>query len=101
MYVVIFRATVALFDDEYFQMAAEMKELAFSKYGCLDFVSVTENDEEIAISYWDTMQQISDWKNDPQHMLAQQAGRNKWYASYRVEICELKRIYGTDKPEVS
>lgn len=98
MYVVIFKATVAQFDDEYFQTAQSLKELAFSKYGCLDFVSVTEGDEEIAISYWETEQQIRDWKNDPVHKQAQVLGRERWYKSYSVEICELKRKYGSREP---
>ena len=93
MFAVIFKATVAHADEEYFRMAESLRELAFSKYGCLDFVSITEGNEEIAISYWENEQQISDWKNDPQHRLAQQAGRNKLYASYSVEICEVSRSY--------
>lgn len=70
MYAVIFKATVAEFDDEYFRVAERLKDLAFRKYGCQDFVSVTEGDEEIAISYWQNEQQIRDWKNDPEHRLA-------------------------------
>lgn len=93
MYAVIFKATTANLDDEYFRTAEELRDLAFTKYGCLDFVSVTEGDEEIAISYWKTMQQIREWKNDPVHRLAQQVGRDKWYKSYRVEVCEVNRTY--------
>ena len=48
MYVVIFKAKVAELDDEYFQMTERLKDLAFKKYGCQDFVSVTEDDQEIA-----------------------------------------------------
>ncbi len=91
MYAVIFKATVAEFDDEYFRVAERLKDLAFRKYGCQDFVSVTEGDEEIAISYWQTEQQIRDWKNDPEHRLAQQRGREKWYKSFSIEICEIVR----------
>jgi len=93
MYAVIFKATTANLDDEYFQTVEKLRDLAFNKYGCLDFVAVTEGDEEIAISYWETTQQIRDWKNDPVHRLAQEAGRNKWYKSYRVEVCEVNRSY--------
>ena len=89
MYAVIFRAKVAELDDEYFRMAERMKDLAFKKYRCQDFVSVTEGDEEIAISYWESEQHIRDWKNDPEHRLAQVRGRDKWYKSYSVEICEI------------
>jgi len=93
MYAVIFKATTASLDDEYFRTAESLRELAFSKYGCVDFVAATEGDEEITISYWETMQQIRDWKNDPVHRLAQEAGRNKWYKSYSVEVCEVNRSY--------
>ena len=89
MYVVIFKATVAELDDEYFRTAEKLKELAIEKYGCQNFVSVTEGDEEIALSYWQTRQQIRDWKNDPEHRAAQARGRDKWYKSFSVEICEI------------
>ena len=91
MFAVIFRARVAELDDEYFRMAERMKDLAFKKYGCLDFVSVTEGDEEVAISYWETEQHIRDWKKDPEHRLAQAMGRDKWYKSFSVEICKVIR----------
>jgi heme-degrading monooxygenase HmoA len=91
MYAVIFKATVAELDDEYLRTAQRLKTLAFEKYGCKDFVSVTEGNEEIAISYWETEQQIRDWKNDPEHKLAQRKGRDTWYRSFSVEICEVIR----------
>ena len=89
MYAVIFKATVAELDDEYSRTAKRLKELALEKYGCQDFVSVTEGNEEIAISYWETEQQIHDWKKDPEHRLAQSKGREKWYKSFSIEICKV------------
>ena len=94
MYAVIFRATIASLDDEYLKTAAQLKELALDNYGCLEFVSVTEGNEEIAISYWDNEEQIHAWKKDPEHRRAQQKGRTKWYKSFRVEICKLSRAHG-------
>ena len=93
MFAVIFRATIKEFDDEYSTLGAELRQLAFDKYGCLDFVSVLEGNEEIAISYWDNEQQIIDWKNDPMHLLAQKAGASRIYESYSVDICEVKNAY--------
>ena len=89
MYAVIFKATVAEFDEQYFRVAERLKALAFEKYGCQDFVSVTEGDKEIAISYWQTREQIRDWKNDPEHRLAQANGHDKWYKSFSVGVCEV------------
>lgn len=91
MYAVIFKATVAELDDEYLRTAQRLKQLAFDKYGCQNFVSVTEGEEEIAISYWESEQQIRDWKNDPEHRRAQTMGRDKWYRSFSVEVCEILR----------
>ena len=91
MFAVIFKARIAVFDDEYSRMADRLKKLAFERYGCLDFVSVTEGNGEIAISYWETEQQIRDWKNDPEHRLAQIRGREKWYESFDIEICKIIR----------
>jgi len=91
MLAVIFKATIAEFDSEYFSTAQRLKDLAFDKYGCRDFVSVTEGDQEIAISYWDSEQHIRDWKNDPEHRYAQKQGRNKWYKSFSVAVCEVIR----------
>ena len=93
MYVVIFKARIADFDEEYFRTAAKLKELAFSKYGCVHFVSAIEGKQEIAISHWHSEQQIRDWKNDPLHLRAQKNSRHKWYESYSVEICKVKRSY--------
>ncbi|NOR20208.1 MAG: antibiotic biosynthesis monooxygenase [Xanthomonadales bacterium] len=91
MYVVIFKATIVEFDDEYVQLAGHLRDLALSKYGCQEFSAVTEGNVEIAISYWQTLEQIHAWKNDPEHRVAQKKGREKWYKSYSVEVCEIVR----------
>ena len=47
MYAVIFKATIARLDDEYSDMAERLRDLAINKYGCMDFTSVTDGDQEI------------------------------------------------------
>ena len=93
MYAVIFKAKVGDQDKLYFETVAKMRELAFNKYGCLDFVAVTEGDSEIAISYWPDEAAILAWRNDPEHVQAQQLGRKSWYQEYSVEVVEIKRTY--------
>jgi len=51
MYVVIFRAKVRQFDAAYTAMAAHMRELALTQFGCLEFQALTEGQDEIALSY--------------------------------------------------
>ncbi|WP_019529997.1 antibiotic biosynthesis monooxygenase family protein [Dasania marina] len=93
MYAVIFKAEVAAFDAEYFATAAKMRDSAISQYGCRDFIACTEGNMEIAISYWDSEAQIKAWKQDLDHIAAQQLGKAKWYKSYSVEITEIVRAY--------
>ncbi|MBE0645483.1 MAG: antibiotic biosynthesis monooxygenase [Bacteroidetes bacterium] len=93
MYIVIFRARIRSLDEEYSRTAARMRELALHDFGCLDFHSVTEGAEEIALSYWRDEESIRAWKAHPEHVLAQQAGRERWYESYSVEAAEVTRAY--------
>lgn len=93
MYAVIFRAEINKLDNSYNVMASRMRELAISKYGCTEFVTVTEGNCEIAISYWDNQEQIQSWKQDSEHLVAQEMGRSKWYSFYKVEIVKIIREY--------
>ncbi len=93
MFAVIFKAKVGNQDSEYGQTVATMRDLAFGKYNCQDFIAVTEGDQEIAISYWLSEADIKNWHSDAQHAVAQKLGKEKWYASYTVEVLELKRSY--------
>ena len=93
MYAVIFRAKLAQSDDAYLRTAKCMRELALGQYGCVEFVSVMEGDEEVAISYWENETQIRKWKSDPEHVRAQQLGRTRWYESWSVEVCKVERAY--------
>jgi len=97
MFAVIFIAKIKSLDDEYVQTAARLRELAREKFGCLDFISLTEGDQEIAISYWESMEQIKTWKQDPEHLRAQEQGKRKWYESYQVQITEVVRAYDSNE----
>lgn len=93
MYAVIFRAEINEVDDTYSKMAAQMRRLAESAYGCTEFSAVVEGNKEIAISYWQSLEQIALWKNDVNHMAAQELGRSKWYKEYQVQVVEIMREY--------
>ena len=94
MYAVIFRAEINELDEAYAEMAVRMRDLALNKYGCLEFTAVTEGKHEIAISYWESQEQIKAWKQDADHREAQKRGRSKWYKSYQVQVVEVIRDYG-------
>lgn len=78
MYVVIFRASIKQLDEDYSATATAMRELAFAKYHCQSFHALTENGEEIALSYWECLEDIAAWRQDLQHQAAQKQGMAKW-----------------------
>jgi heme-degrading monooxygenase HmoA len=97
MYAVIFQAQIKAIDQAYSETAARMRELAIKEYGCLGFKSVCEEHLEIAISYWETLEDIRQWKQNAEHLEAQQQGKSKWYESYHVQVVEIVREYEQGK----
>ena len=93
MFIVIFRAQVRQFDADYSALAAQMRELALTQFGCLEFTAVTEGEQEIALSYWPDQASIRAWKQQADHLMAQKLGRERWYAAYSVEIAQITRRY--------
>jgi heme-degrading monooxygenase HmoA len=98
VYVVIFRAKLRSHDAEYVNVAARMRELALSQFGCTEFHAVTEGVEEIALSYWPSEESVRAWKAHPEHVLAQEAGRARWYESYSVQVALVTREYRVATP---
>ncbi|TGD76158.1 antibiotic biosynthesis monooxygenase [Mangrovimicrobium sediminis] len=93
MLVVIFRARIAALDAEYEHTAAQLRETALRDFGCLRFEALSAGDEEIALSWWPDEASISAWKQHLDHRAAQARGRERWYASYSVQVARVEREY--------
>ncbi|WP_313033601.1 antibiotic biosynthesis monooxygenase [Acinetobacter sp.] len=92
-YIVIFKAKINVLDDEYSRTAQLLREKALTQFNCQKFEAITENDFEIALSYWNSLEDIQTWHKDAEHQVAQHLGKEKWYKSFRVEICEIQKSY--------
>lgn len=55
MYAVIFKAIANQQDSDYSKMVSVMRELAFEKYNCQDFLAVQEGEQEVAISHTNSL----------------------------------------------
>lgn len=91
-YAVIFtnRQTTSL--EGYDEMADAMELLAKKQPGYLGFESA-RNELGIAISYWETLDDIKNWKANLDHLEAQNQGKNNWYTWYKIRICKVEREY--------
>lgn len=99
MYVVIFRATVAEFGEGYTELAGTLRDRALREYGCLEFVSYMEGDQEVALSYWPDEKSILAWKAEVEHLVAQALGRERFYSAYRVQVARVERDYVWPGPD--
>ncbi|SFR37580.1 Heme-degrading monooxygenase HmoA [Robiginitalea myxolifaciens] len=98
-YAVIFTSKRTQADPEgYGQMAEQMMELAARQPGYLG-VDHAREDIGITISYWDSLQAISNWKQQEDHLQAQRLGRERWYEHFTLRICRVEREYGFNGPE--
>lgn len=92
-YAVVFCSTLRDETSGYHEMSELILELANQQKGFLGFESARE-EIGISISYWKDIESIRDWKNQSDHLIAQQLGKDIWYKTYRIRICRVDREYG-------
>ena len=92
-YAVIFTSERSTDTGGYAEMAEKMVELAASQPGFLGIESV-DKEAGITVSYWADLDAIKNWKNNTEHLKAQELGREKWYLSYKTRISRVERDYG-------
>ena len=75
-------------------MASQMLDLATHQPGYLG-VETVENElgEGITVSYWETLEAITAWRNHPDHQAAQKLGKEVWYKGYSLRIAKVERAY--------
>jgi heme-degrading monooxygenase HmoA len=91
-YAVIFTSKLTKNDEGYSEMAQKMEDLAKKQNGFLGIESVRE-DVGITVSYWESLEAIKTWKQNSEHLIAQQKGREQWYSWYNTRICKVERDY--------
>lgn len=93
-YVVIFRSSRTEIDAGYAEMASRMEQRARQQPGFLGLASFRSPEGAgVTISYWESLDAIRDWKQHPEHLTAQQLGKDTWYADYTVEIAKIESVY--------
>ena len=97
-YAVIFSSVRTDDADGYGTMADRMVELAHGQPGFLGVESARNEPGQrslgITVSYWESLDAIRNWKQNAEHRIAQQTGRDRWYESYKTRICKVERDYG-------
>jgi heme-degrading monooxygenase HmoA len=95
-YAVIFTSIQTEKNDGYSEMADKMVELAKQQDGFLGIESA-RNDIGITVSYWKDLNAIKKWKENSDHLIAQEKGRNQWYEKFTTRIAKVERDYTFEK----
>lgn len=95
-YAVIFTSERTEIEEGYSEMADKMVVLAKEQEGFLG-VESARSEIGITVSYWKDLESIKKWKQNMEHLVAQQKGRSDWYSSYTTQICLVEREYSFKK----
>ncbi len=92
-YAVIFTSLRTDVAEGYGETAVHMLNLAAQQPGFLGVESARE-EVGITISYWADLESIQAWKQNAEHLIAQERGRKDWYHAYNTRIAKVERDYG-------
>lgn len=95
-YAVVFSTIRTNIDEGYEETAQKMEALAKLQEGYLGIESARAI-IGITVSYWESLEAISKWKNNIEHTIARNKGRELWYQTYKLRICKVERDYDFEK----
>lgn len=95
-FAVIFSSVRTSGDNNYSEMSDRMVELARQQEGFLG-VESARNEIGITVSYWCDLESIRKWRENMEHSVAREKGRNEWYQSFNVRIAKVERDYGFEQ----
>jgi heme-degrading monooxygenase HmoA len=100
MMVVLFRSRLtADAGEEYERVAERTVALASAMPGFVSFKHFTAADgERVSIIEFESEEAIAAWYRHPEHLAAQQQGRERFYEEYRIQVCKPVRAYGFTRP---
>ena len=101
MVIVLFRSRLRPeAGEEYHRTAQRMLELATSMPGFVSFKTfAAEDGERVSIAEYESEDAVRAWYTHPEHLKAQQRGRELFYEDYRIQVCTVDRAYGFAREE--
>ncbi len=79
-------------EAEYGQRAGKLFEIVSAMPG---FRSIrdyaAEDGERLSVIEFDSLESLATWRDHPEHRVAQELGKQRYYAEYHLQICELVR----------
>jgi len=86
--------------DHYLRLAAELREELDCADGFISierFQSLTEPEKMLSLSFWRDEEAVAQWRTLDVHRAAQSAGREHYFADYRLRVASVLRDYGLEE----
>lgn len=96
MVVIVFRARLKPNVDHaaLAQLGAHMYELAAAMPGYISYKDfAAEDGENVSIIEFASLEALAAWREHPEHKVAQQRGREEFFAEYHIQVCTPTRDY--------
>ena len=93
MVVVVFRSRLMPgIEKEVEQIGARMYELGTAMPGFVSYSEYASADgESVAIVEFESQEALAAWRDHPEHLQTQEAGRKRYFSEYRITVCESVR----------
>ena len=88
--------------DDYLTIAATLREDLVKIDGFLSverFQSLNDPNKLLSLSFWRDEEAVRRWRELDAHRAAQQAGRGRHFADYRLRVAQVLRDYGMGERE--
>jgi heme-degrading monooxygenase HmoA len=82
--------------SDYEATGNRMVEIVSSMRGFLGMDYAATDGGELLVARFESHEALAEWRNHPEHQAAQQLGRERFFATYRIDVCEPVRSYDFD-----
>ena len=88
--------------DAYLDIAADLRPKLEKIDGFLSverFESLSDKGKILSLSFWRDEEAVKAWRTQPEHRMAQKAGRGGIFRDYRLRVAHVLRDYGMNARE--
>ncbi|MBT37753.1 MAG: antibiotic biosynthesis monooxygenase [Deltaproteobacteria bacterium] len=93
MVIAVFRSSLRPgCEKEFQQLGTRMLDLAQSMPGFISYkVYVSDDGERCSVIEFDSADDLAAWRDRPEHLAAQQTGRERYYEEYSLVVADARR----------
>ncbi len=88
--------------DKYLELAAMLRPMLANEAGFISaerFRSLNDEGKLLSMNVWESEEAVYRWRNNMEHKMCQNRGKNELFESYKITVCTSVREYTDLKRE--